>query len=98
MKVGKNNFRPAPNVESSVVRIVPKDPPPAVGFGEFDGLGRIVFTRRNKMVRANFGAKGVAAMLEANWRTWCAETGNVSLFSPVPLSRKGLLTVFDRCS
>merc|ERR1719272_2500546 len=26
MKVGKNNFRPPPKVESSVVRIVPKNP------------------------------------------------------------------------
>nr|ASF90277.1 hypothetical protein SPAR01865 [Bartheletia paradoxa] len=50
MKVGKNNFRPAPNVESSVVRIVPRDPAPNVRFEEFDGLGRIIFTRRNKTI------------------------------------------------
>ena len=28
MKVGKNNFRPPPKVESSVVRIEPRQPPP----------------------------------------------------------------------
>lgn len=32
MKVGKNNFRPPPKVESSVVRIVPLDPPPPINF------------------------------------------------------------------
>ncbi|KAM7391763.1 hypothetical protein PAMP_022423 [Pampus punctatissimus] len=32
MKVGKNNFRPPPKVESSVVRIEPKNPPPPVNF------------------------------------------------------------------
>jgi 18S rRNA (adenine1779-N6/adenine1780-N6)-dimethyltransferase len=32
MKVGKNNFRPPPKVESSVVRIEPKNPPPSVPF------------------------------------------------------------------
>ena len=32
LKVGKNNFRPAPKVDSSVVRIVPFDPPPPVNF------------------------------------------------------------------
>jgi 18S rRNA (adenine1779-N6/adenine1780-N6)-dimethyltransferase len=32
MKVGKNNFRPPPKVESSVVRIEPKNPPPPISF------------------------------------------------------------------
>ncbi|KAJ7657882.1 S-adenosyl-L-methionine-dependent methyltransferase [Mycena polygramma] len=74
MNVDKNSFRPPPKVESSVVRVVPKDPPPPVKFEEFDGLGRIIFSRRNKTVHGNFMAKGVIDMLEKNWRTWCAET------------------------
>ncbi|KAI0311464.1 hypothetical protein OF83DRAFT_1177540 [Amylostereum chailletii] len=73
MNVGKNNFRPPPNVESSVVRIVPLDPPPPVKFEEFDGLTRILFSRRNKTVHGNFQAKGVTEMLEKNWKTWCSE-------------------------
>jgi 18S rRNA (adenine1779-N6/adenine1780-N6)-dimethyltransferase len=72
MHVGKNNFRPAPQVESSVVRLVPLDPPPPIKFEDFDGLGRIIFSRRNKMVHATFMAKGVIEMLEQNWRTWCS--------------------------
>jgi 18S rRNA (adenine1779-N6/adenine1780-N6)-dimethyltransferase len=72
MHVGKNNFRPAPLVESSVVRMAPLDPPPPIKFEEFDGLGRIVFSRRNKTVHATFMAKGVMEMLEKNWRTWCS--------------------------
>ena len=32
MKVGKNNFRPPPKVESSVVRIEPKNPPPPINY------------------------------------------------------------------
>lgn len=54
------------------MRIVPIDPPPPVRFEEFDGLTRILFTRRNKTVRANFQAKGVKEMLEANYKTWLA--------------------------
>ncbi|EGN94712.1 hypothetical protein SERLA73DRAFT_187771 [Serpula lacrymans var. lacrymans S7.3] len=73
MKVGKNNFRPAPKVESSVVRIAPLDPPPPVKFEEFDGLNRIIFSRRNKTIHASFMAKGVIDMMESNWRTWCSE-------------------------
>ena len=76
MDVGRNNFRPPPKVESTVVRLVPRDPPPPVEFGEFDGLARIVFGRRNKTVHANFMAKGVMDMLESNWKTW-ASVNNV---------------------
>lgn len=81
MKVGKNNFRPAPNVESSVVRVVPRDPPPPVKFEEFDGLTRIVFSRRNKTIHASFMAKGVIEMLEGNYKTWCAENNKVRFVS-----------------
>ncbi|KAL1939012.1 hypothetical protein VTO73DRAFT_11165 [Trametes versicolor] len=72
MHVSKNNFRPPPKVESSVVRLVPRDPPPPVEFAEFDGLGRIIFGRRNKHIHANFQAKGVLEMLESNWKTWAS--------------------------
>lgn len=78
MKVSKGNFRPPPLVESSVVRMSPRDPPPKVRFEEFDGLNRVVFSRRNKTVRACFGARGVKELLEGNYRTWCSETGKVS--------------------
>lgn len=74
MKVGKQNFKPPPQVESSVVRIEPKlgKDRPAVSWAEFDGLLRIVFSRKNKTVRASFGTKEVLAMVEKNYRTWCA--------------------------
>jgi 18S rRNA (adenine1779-N6/adenine1780-N6)-dimethyltransferase len=81
MKVGKGNFRPPPQVESSVVRISPKDPPPPVRFEEFDGLNRIIFSRMNKTVRACFTARGVKELLERNYRTYCAENGVVCYIS-----------------
>ena len=82
MKVSRGSFRPPPQVESSVVRVVPRDPPPLVRFEEFDGMNRVLFSRRNKCVRAGFAAKGVLGMLEANWKTWCSETGEVRTLSP----------------
>lgn len=74
MKVGKQNFKPPPQVESSVVRIEPKlgKDRPAVSWAEFDGLLRVVFSRKNKTVRASFVTKEVLAMVEKNYRTWCA--------------------------
>jgi hypothetical protein len=79
MKVGRNNFRPPPLVESSVVRICPIDPPPPVAFAEFDGLTRILFSRKNKIVRSNFQSKGIEQMLESNYKAWCAQEEKVGL-------------------
>ncbi|KAI0668918.1 rRNA adenine dimethylase [Trametes maxima] len=87
MHVSKNNFRPPPKVESSVVRIVPRDPPPPVEFAEFDGLGRIIFGRRNKTIHANFQAKGVMEMLESNWKTW-ASVNNVMIEDDMNFKQK----------
>ncbi|EGG04838.1 uncharacterized protein MELLADRAFT_49047 [Melampsora larici-populina 98AG31] len=74
MKVGKANFRPPPLVESSVIKLEPINPPPAIKFEEFDGLTRICFNRRNKTIRASFFAsKAVKDMLYSNWKTWCSQ-------------------------
>jgi 18S rRNA (adenine1779-N6/adenine1780-N6)-dimethyltransferase len=66
LKVGKNNFRPPPLVDSSVVRIEPRRPPPAVHFGEWDGLVRLAFGRKNRTLGALFRAGPALALLEAN--------------------------------
>ncbi len=78
MKVGKNNFNPPPAVESSVVRLEPKNPRPQISYEEWDGLLRIVFVRRNRTMQASFGSKAVLGMIENNYRTWCAQN-NISL-------------------
>lgn len=78
MKVGRNNFRPPPQVESSVVRIEPKTGAdrPTISWDEWDGLLRVCFVRKNKTLRANWlGTKEVLAMVERNYRTWCALNG-----------------------
>lgn len=53
-QVGKNNFRPPPKVDSSVVRIEPRHPPPPINFMEWDGLVRLCFGRKNKTLGAIF--------------------------------------------
>ncbi|RMX71722.1 hypothetical protein D0869_15342 [Hortaea werneckii] len=74
MKVGKNNFNPPPQVESNVVRITPKTPRPQISYDEWDGLLRIAFVRKNRVLRSAFlGTSSVMEMLEANYRTWCAQ-------------------------
>ncbi|XP_047491518.1 probable dimethyladenosine transferase [Penaeus chinensis] len=72
MKVGKNNFRPPPKVESSVVRIEPKNPVPKINFSEWDGLLRIAFVRKNKTLASAFKQTSVIQTLEKNYKTWCS--------------------------
>lgn len=71
-QVGKNNFRPPPKVESSVVRIEPRNPPPPINFVEWDGLTRIAFVRKNKTLGAAFKHATTMAMLDKNYRVHCS--------------------------
>jgi 18S rRNA (adenine1779-N6/adenine1780-N6)-dimethyltransferase len=75
IKVSKNSFRPPPKVESSVVRIEPKTPPPPINFLEWDGMVRLCFSRKNKTLRAIFNNKHVMELMEKNYKTFCALNG-----------------------
>lgn len=72
MKVGKNNFRPPPKVESRVVRIELRNPPPPVNFTEWDGMVRLLFNRKNKTLRSVLLTRTTIKMLEENRRTHVA--------------------------
>ncbi|MED6132179.1 Ribosomal RNA small subunit methyltransferase [Stylosanthes scabra] len=69
LKVGKNNFRPPPKVDSSVVRIEPRKPRIEVNTKEWDGFLRICFNRKNKTLGAIFRQKNVISLLEKNYKT-----------------------------
>ncbi|KAL2246805.1 ribosomal RNA small subunit methyltransferase-like [Sesamum indicum] len=69
LKVGRNNFRPPPKVDSSVVRIEPRKPLPPMNFKEWDGLVRICFNRKNKTLGSLFRQKTVLSLLEKNYKT-----------------------------
>ncbi|KAI5788282.1 dimethyladenosine transferase [Geopyxis carbonaria] len=83
LKVGKNNFKPPPKVESSVVRIEIKNPRPTVSYDEWDGLLRIVFVRGNRTIKAGFASRAVMELVERNWRTWCA-TNDIPIDDSAP--------------
>merc|ERR1719228_2557350 len=77
MKIGKNNFRPPPKVESSVVRLEPRNPPPPINFKEWDGLVRVAFVRKNKTLSAAFNQTGVLLLMEKNYKVNCSLTGEM---------------------
>lgn len=70
MKVSKNNFKPPPKVESSIVRIEPKNPPPEINYIEWDGLLRICFIKKNKTLGSIFKTKSVLKLLLNNYEAY----------------------------
>ncbi|CCH58499.1 hypothetical protein TBLA_0A07080 [Henningerozyma blattae CBS 6284] len=79
MKVGRNNFRPPPQVESSVVRIEIKQPRPQIDFTEWDGLLRIVFVRKNRTISAGFKSNAILEILEKNYKAWLSMQNDMEL-------------------
>lgn len=92
MKVGRNNFRPPPKVESRVVRLEPRNPPPPVNFVEWDGLVRLAFNRKNKTLRAAFTTSKVLSMLAENYKTWCSLNGVAAEEPDMKAVVEGVLT------
>lgn len=66
MKVGRNNFKPPPKVESSVVRMIPVKPAPPLNLIEFDGFLRICFLRKHKTLSSLFRINAVLETLKKN--------------------------------
>ncbi|PNW88751.1 hypothetical protein CHLRE_01g042900v5 [Chlamydomonas reinhardtii] len=93
LKVGKNNFRPPPKVDSSVVRIEPRHPPPPVNFLEWDGLVRLCFSRKNKTLGAIFKQTNTLQALETNWRTYQALQGNAGAAAPPAAAAGGIASL-----
>ena len=79
IKVSRNSFKPPPKVESSVVRIEPKYPPPAINFTEWDGLVRLCFMRKNKTLSAIFRIKHVINMLHENFKIYSRHTNSSAM-------------------
>ena len=106
MKVGKNNFRPPPKVESSIVRMEPLMPPPPIEFEEFDGLVRICFLRKNKTLAANFKTQSVLDMIETNLKSYistsrqtatAADTTMMDVEVTANSVKERVMQVLDQC-
>lgn len=69
MKISKNNFSPPPKVDSSLIRIEPRNPLPKVNFIEWDNLVKICFCRKNKTLSACFRHGKTLKKLEEDYRT-----------------------------
>lgn len=59
MRVKRTEFRPPPKVDSAVIRIEPRNPPPPINYIEWDGMLRLAFLRKNKTLMSIFKQKQV---------------------------------------
>ncbi|CAJ0958815.1 unnamed protein product, partial [Mesorhabditis belari] len=71
MKVKRTEFRPPPQVDSAVVRIAPRNPPPPLNFDEWEGMLRLCFMRKNKTILSIVRLSNVNDLLEENYRRVC---------------------------
>merc|ERR1712093_964926 len=81
-KVSRGSFNPPPEVDSMVVKLVPRDPPLDVDFREWDGLMRICFLRKRKTPSSTFKLNSFLKTLESNYKTWCALTSTAPTKTP----------------
>lgn len=77
MKVGRGNFKPPPNVESSVVKMEIKDPRPQLDYNEWDGLLRVCFNRKNRTLSASFKTSAILEILVQNYKTYVSQRNGV---------------------
>lgn len=66
IRVSRNSFKPPPNVDSAVVEMYPIGPPPGLDLDEFNGLTRILFSKKNKTLGAIFKTKSLLDDLANN--------------------------------
>lgn len=66
IRVSKNSFKPPPNVDSAVVEMYPVGPPPGLDLDEFNGLTRILFSKKNKTLGAIFKTRSLLNDLVSN--------------------------------
>ncbi|KAK5981044.1 rRNA adenine N(6)-methyltransferase [Trichostrongylus colubriformis] len=72
MKIKRTEFRPPPKVDSAVVRIAPKNPPPPINFDEWEGMLRLCFLRKNKKLLSIFKLNNVTELIEKNHQKVCS--------------------------
>jgi len=66
MRVSRNSFKPPPKVDSAVIEIIPTGAPQGLNLQEFNGLTRVLFTRKNKTLASIFKTKSLLEELCKN--------------------------------
>jgi 18S rRNA (adenine1779-N6/adenine1780-N6)-dimethyltransferase len=65
-------FYPVPPVESALVRLTPRNPPPLFDFNEFNALTRVAFIEKKRAIKSMFDRPFVLKTLETNYKNYCS--------------------------
>jgi len=77
MRIKRSEFRPPPKVDSALIRIEPRNPPPPINYNEWDGLLRFAFIRKNRTLLSIFRKKQVLEILKANYTVVCEAANKI---------------------
>ena len=72
MKIDRHHFIPPPKVDSSLVRIEPRNPLPPINFVEWDNLIKICFARKNRTLSGAFRRTKLLKSMEESHKTYRA--------------------------
>lgn len=84
-------FYPVPPVESAVVRLTPRVPPPQFDFAEFNALTKIAFIEKRRGLKTLFKRPFVQKMLETNYKKYCSFHRIATSPVPFPEYLKGVI-------
>ena len=65
-------FYPVPPIESALVRLTPRNPPPLFNFAEFSAMTKIAFIEKRRGLKTVFSRPFVEKTLEANYKQYCS--------------------------
>lgn len=65
-------FYPVPPVESALVRLTPRNPPPVFDLLEFNSMTKIAFIEKKRALKAVFSRPFVELTLERNYKNYCS--------------------------
>ena len=83
-------------VDSLVVRIELRNPPPPVNFVEWDGLIRLLFNRKHKTLRAILCAKSTLAVLEENMKTHMSVSSTINVASSMQIASPDIKSLVEQ--
>ncbi|TEB18283.1 hypothetical protein C9890_0415, partial [Perkinsus sp. BL_2016] len=65
-------FYPVPPIESALVRLTPRNPPPMFNFAEFSAMTKIAFIEKKRGLKTVFSRPFVERTLEAHYKQFCS--------------------------
>ncbi len=84
-------FYPVPPVESALINIFPRNPPPVFDFSEFNSLTKMCFCEKRRTLKNVFTRPAIQKQLELNYKMHCSFQRIPASTLPFPKYLEGIL-------